>query len=561
MCFRFNKQGNLKEKTEISETGFFIIPIYDKGDYTIKVSAPAGYSFEPEEISINFDGVCSQKTDVNFSFRGFGITGMVNVLKNPSNVGAKGVTIKLFNDKNAVIASTVTDDSGVFTFSPIVPGSYKVQASHPSWSLSKSEFPVTVTTGNTKLPEFSLAVAGFQLEGRFKQPSVKMGFLIYSKSGQQAAYKCNNELPKSGVVKQVLSKNYESDPFCFTYADKNGLFSFEKLPTGQYLVAPYVDKKTVEFNISPSFVEAEIKTDNVQLQESFEITGFSASGKVLLSQNKKTGVADAIIKIDGQVVATTGSDGSYTLKNVKDGSYNLQVSATDLVFKDEIVRISMASPKVTDIFVSGFKVCGKVVSERAFTVAFKKLDTAQTVYADSDPSQGGSFCSFLGNGKYSLEVEIEDSERKNGLQFYPIQQTIEVNSAAVSDVIFSQLRAKVTGSVKCLTDDDNSCREVEVTLSSLDEHGHQTSSLKSKLTNGDYSFEEILPGRYQLSVPNDRLCWESHQHKIIVKSTVENVPKFVQNGYKIGPIISSHDLQVILYFTSASRTCLVKGGT
>ena len=128
--FRFNKQGNLKEKTEISDTGFFILPIYDKGEYTIKVSAPPGLSFQPSEIPFNFDGECTQRTDVNFVFRGFGITGKVNVFNNPSSVGAKGVTIKLFNDKQTVISTTQTDESGTLTFSPIIPGSYVVEASH-----------------------------------------------------------------------------------------------------------------------------------------------------------------------------------------------------------------------------------------------------------------------------------------------------------------------------------------------------------------------------------------------------------------------------------------------
>jgi hypothetical protein len=142
-----------------------------------------------------------------------------------------------------------------------------------------------------------------------------------------------------------------------------------------------------------------------------------------------------------------------------------------------------------------------------------------------------------------LEVLIDESDRKN-VQFYPIQQTIEVNSGSISDIIFSQLRAKVTGDVSCLPDDDGSCQSIEVTLSSIDENGYPTSSLKTKLVGSTYTFDEILPGRYQLSVPSESVCWEKHQQQLIVKSTVENVPKFIQSGYKVGPIIASHDFQV-----------------
>lgn len=542
--FRFNKQGNLKEKTEVSETGFFVLPIYDKGEYTIRVAAPAGYSFEPEDISFNFDGVsdiCSQKKDVNFMFKGFGITGKVNIFNEPL-AGARGVTISLFSDKNQLIAKTTSDEDGVYTFSPIVPGSYRVVASHDSWHFSKSEHSVVVSTGNTKLPDAALMVSGFNLHGRIAQQSIKIGFLIFAAKGQKNLHKCDEKLP-SGNIAQSISNSFDSQPLCYTSAVKNGEFSFRNLASGRYLIVPHVDKNDIEFNISPASIEAEIKRDNHQLGESFEISGFSASGRVLLSQSNKKGIAGASVKLNGKVVATTDASGAYTLKNIKDGSYTIQVAAQDLQFSDHIVKISMTNPIVPEVFVSGFKVCGKVVSEQSFRIAIKKHGSTFFVETESDPKDGGNFCTFLGSGKYTLEVLIDGSEKKN-VQFYPIQQTIEVNAAAISDIIFSQLRAKVAGSVACLPDDDNSCRSIEVTLSAMDENGYQTSSVKGKLANGAYSFEEILPGRYQLSVPSDGLCWEKHQQNIVVKSTMENVPMFVQNGFKIGPIISSHDCKV-----------------
>lgn len=528
------------------------MPIYDKGEYTIKVSAPPGLSFQPSEIPFNFDGECTQRTDVNFVFRGFGITGKVNVFNNPSSVGAKGVTIKLFNDKQSVISTTQTDESGTFTFSPIIPGSYNVEASHATWYFTKTEHSVTVTTGNTKLPDNSLLVSGFNLYGSITQPAINIGLLIYNRKGQNTFHKCSNKLPK-GEIMQTISKDYDSQPLCFTNADNNGDYSFQNLATGRYLIVPYVDKTSTEFNISPSSIEAEIKADNEKLSEAFEINGFTATGRVVLSQQNKKGVSGATIKIDEKVLATTGSDGAFTLKNIKEGLYTIKVTATDLEFNDEKVKISMVNPNIADIYVSGFKVCGKVVSDKSFKIIVKSTAGGSKA-ATSDPSQSGTFCTFLGNGKYSLEVEIEESERRSGFQFYPLQQHIEVNSAAVSDVIFSQLRAKVKGEIQCLPDDDDdSCKNVEVTLSALDESGYQTSKFKTSLINGAYAFDDILPGRYQVSVPSNNLCWQNHQQKLIVKSTVENVPKFIQSGYKIGPIIATHDSQVKLYFASESR--------
>ncbi|CRK90119.1 CLUMA_CG003837, isoform A [Clunio marinus] len=536
----FNKQGNLKEKTEVSESGFFVLPIYDKGEYTIKVSAPAGYSFEPNEISFNFDGVddiCSQNKDVHFNFKGFGITGKVNIFNDPT-YGAEGVTVTLFNEKNEIISKTTTDDSGIYTFSPIVPGTYKVVASHDSWHFSKSEQSVVVSTGNTKLPDDALIVSGFNLIGRVTQPSIKMGFLVYIAKGQKNFGKCNEKLP-SGDLKQEISSEFDSQPICFTSAVNNGEFVFHNLANGRYLIVPHVDKNDIELHLSPSSIKAEIKRDNYETKESFEISGFTASGHVFLSQQERKGIKAASVKLNGKQIATTDAKGFYTLKNIKEGTYTIQVSAEDLQFQDHTVKISMSNPNVPDIHVSGFKVCGKVMSEQSFMVAIRKIGSTFFVRTKSDPKDGGSFCEFLGNGKYSLEVLIDEDDKN--VQFYPIQQTIEVNSATISDIIFSQLRAKVVGAVSCLAVNDFRCNEVEVTLSSLDENGYETSLLKAKSVKGEYTFDEILPGRYQVTVPSDELCWETHQQNIVVKSTLENVPRFKHVGFKIGPIIASHD--------------------
>ena len=42
---------------------------------------PRGWSFEPTEVGLNVDGItddCSQGKDINFTFKGFGITGHVS---------------------------------------------------------------------------------------------------------------------------------------------------------------------------------------------------------------------------------------------------------------------------------------------------------------------------------------------------------------------------------------------------------------------------------------------------------------------------------------------------
>ena len=74
-----SKDGHVKFKTEAAPvSGYYMIPIYDKGEFKLVVEEPNGWSFEPKEVSIDIDGKtdkCSVQEDINFIFKGFSIAG------------------------------------------------------------------------------------------------------------------------------------------------------------------------------------------------------------------------------------------------------------------------------------------------------------------------------------------------------------------------------------------------------------------------------------------------------------------------------------------------------
>lgn len=75
------KDGAVKYTTEASPVnGYYMIPIYNKGEYVLQVNPPPGWSFEPNQVVINVDGQsdpCSKNEDINFFFKGFGLSGKV----------------------------------------------------------------------------------------------------------------------------------------------------------------------------------------------------------------------------------------------------------------------------------------------------------------------------------------------------------------------------------------------------------------------------------------------------------------------------------------------------
>lgn len=114
------------------------MPIYDKGEYSLKLEPPIGWSFEPTEVAVNIGNsktdLCSSGKDINFIFKGFGITGkVITAAASKTAVGPKGVSVSLYDQNNKTrLGSTVTSEIGAFSFTPVQPGKYVLVCSHPT---------------------------------------------------------------------------------------------------------------------------------------------------------------------------------------------------------------------------------------------------------------------------------------------------------------------------------------------------------------------------------------------------------------------------------------------
>ena len=66
----YTPHGSIKYQTDCApHTGYYLIPLYDKGDYVLKPDPPKGWGFEPESVTLKVDGQtdpCSQGQDINF---------------------------------------------------------------------------------------------------------------------------------------------------------------------------------------------------------------------------------------------------------------------------------------------------------------------------------------------------------------------------------------------------------------------------------------------------------------------------------------------------------------
>ncbi|KAK9299267.1 hypothetical protein QLX08_007630 [Tetragonisca angustula] len=550
----YTKAGSLKDSTECApNNGYYFLPLYDKGEYVLKVDPPRGWSFEPTEILLFVDGTvdaCSQGKDINFTFKGFGITGKVTSLGLDS--GPKGVTVSLYKEGNeqVPVGTTVTTEGGIFYFTPIQPGQYVLVASHPTWMLKTDTVKVTVQEGNTELPDGSLVIYGYDVSGRVTSEEEAVSGVTFVLFGNGVARNC---------ATTPISKDLESKkPLCHVVSDKSGKFVFPSLSPGEYKLVPYYAGAQTKFDVQPPELSFKVNHSSIVLRQGFKVTGFTVNGIVRVA-NDGDPLPGAKVLLSQKQVAITDEHGKYVLDNMKAGQYTLKAESENLMFDDKLVKISPSSPELPVLIPAAYKVCGKVILSIKGGLDYRKVsiqNTAATFSKEIETdAKTGEFCIYLTPDTYQLSVIVSAEERAKGLQFFPLQQTIYVSSQPIRNINFLQLKATLTGTVICLPETD--CSQASVTLKMLDDVIIKTIQAKG----GQYQFTDVLPGHYEVLIDNDVFCWVNPSYRISVTSERSELPPFKQSGFSV-TFISSHDTTVeYLKANELNKLTLNKGST
>lgn len=531
------KQGILKDITTCApNNGYYFLPIYDKGEYTIQLNPPPGWSFNPNSVELLIDGandLCSKGVDINFSFKGFGITGRVENFGDVSN-GPEGVTVEL--ESETEVRKTETSVGGIFFFTPVYPGYYKIKVDHPRWKFLKGNLQVRVTEGNTELPAGSLIVHGYGISGFAKSEGeavTNTTILLFSEKEpveNNAVFECDKNLISS---KWGLPKK----PICAVKTNSLGCFTFTSVVVGKYYVETFYENKNID--VEPSKIEFVISNGDVHLEKSFEVIGFSVSGRVLrsLDISKPEGLSNVEIYVNDKLSTKTDSNGFYRLEKLKTGVLKIKAKAENVLFEEVTVKVSPNVQNLQNIAPSAFRVCGKVESTQSHIVTIVKKGSTFLKNVQSDP-QTGKFCEYLPKGTYEVQVQVKEIDKKKGLQFYPISQNIEVFKE--NDILhFSQLRATISGKIQLHHAKDN--ENFKVFLSPLQSSNQKTLSVQLKGQN--YQFVDVYPGTYKLSLSSNSFCWVKDSHDIVVNSISVNAPTFIQSGYSV-KFISSHNTKM-----------------
>ncbi|CAI5792165.1 nodal modulator 1-like [Podarcis lilfordi] len=535
----YTKHGTLKYQTDCApNNGYFMIPLYDKGDFVLKIEPPLGWSFEPTSVDIHVDGIndiCTKGGDINFVFTGFSVNG--KVLSKGQTLGPAGVLVALRNPgSEASIQATTTQPGGKYAFFKVLPGEYEIFASHPTWMLKEASTTVRVTNSNA-YASGPLVVAGYNVSGSVRsdgEPMKGVMFLLFSSSVTKEDIMGCSTSPVDGFPARDDSLAY----LCNVISKEDGSFTFLSLPSGKYTVVPFYRGERIMFDVAPSRLDFTVEHDSLKIEPIFHVMGFSVTGRVLNSPEGE-GVSDATVTLNNQIKVTTKSDGSFRLENITTGTYTIQAQKEHLFFDTITVKIAPNTPQLADIITTEFSVCGQISVTRfpdsikqinKYKVTMLPQDKDKTLMVTTETDTRGAFCFKAKSGAYVIQVIVPEAEARAGLALKPKIFPVTVASKPVLDVTFSQFLASISGKVTCL----DACGELTVTLQSVNRQGEKRSlQLAAKSNSVTFLFENVLPGKYKMSIIREDWCWKNKSLELEVLEEDASGIEFRQTGYML----------------------------
>ncbi|XP_054992376.1 BOS complex subunit NOMO1 [Sorex araneus] len=534
----YTKHGTLKYQTDCApNNGYFMIPLYDKGDFILKIEPPLGWSFEPTSVELYVDGVsdiCTKGGDINFVFTGFSVNG--KVLSRGQPLGPAGVQVSLRNTgTEAKIQSTVTQPGGKFAFFKVLPGDYEILATHPTWPLKEASTTVRVTNSNANAAS-PLVVAGYNVSGSVRsdgEPMKGVKFLLFSSLVAQEDVQGCTTAPVPGFQPHDASLVF----LCYAVSREDGSFSFHSLPSGRYTVVPFYRGERITFDVAPARLDFTVEHDSLRIEPVFHVMGFSVTGRVLNGPAGE-GVPEAEVTLNDQIRVRTKADGSFRLENITTGTYTIRAQKEHLFFDTVTIKIAPNTPQLADIIATGFSVCGRIVITRfpdagaqmgRYKVALLSQDKDKPL-ATVDTDAQGAFCFRAKPGAYRVQVVVPEAESRAGLTLKPQTVPLTVTDRPVMDVAFVQFLASISGKVSCL----DSCGDLLVTLQALGRQGEKRSlRLSGKANALTFAFDRVLPGKYKVGITHEDWCWRNKSLEVEVLEDDVSAVEFRQTGYML----------------------------
>ncbi|TKR78261.1 hypothetical protein L596_019098 [Steinernema carpocapsae] len=502
-------EGNLKTDVDVTpNNGYYMIPVYSKAQYEIRVSAPEGWIFEPAAISVKIDGetdMCSQGKDMNFVLSGFAIQGHV---KSGESGGPEGIPLTLSTEGGQVVAETETRVGGSYSFNA-KPGRYLVATSdHSSQCIERGQTVVEVKD-KPVVAKPDLKISGHRLSFLVSNKGIPVGgvsVVATSDSGFGSQAKCLAQ-PKEVVV--------GGKSVCTLVTGSNGIATLPCSPPGKYSAQAFYKSskdESVRFEFKPNTLDFEMLSEAKLVP--FEVTGFATRGRIVAGGKS---VQNARVKVNGELTeAVTDETGAFELR-LAEGTHTFEIEKEDMEFPSVSKELSMSKALIGDIVASKINVCGSVqlddddgteVKVHFIDKSGKRITTKTT----------GKFCMKLAPGTYIITAEVA-----SGVVVTPKSHEVSLTSEPLKGITFTQFTASATVALKCIGD----CSDVSVELTG------STGLSKREKGKASITFTGLSPDSYKLRViDNDQFCWEKSELNFAIERSDVKDLVFVQSGFR-----------------------------
>lgn len=191
------------------------------------------------------------------------------VVSHGRDMGAAGITLKLIGDKSETSQSVVSEKQGEFSFKKVVPGMYRIIASHPELKFKSNEARINVQSDSVTVSE-GLVVLGYPVQGRVVsegEPIQNVIFSLYS-SNEDATSHCGLSAPSAP---SPIPEDSDLKLVCQTSSDLKGEFRFPVVQPGHYKLVPLYQGENIRFDIKPSVTDFDVEDGAVVMSQTFEV--------------------------------------------------------------------------------------------------------------------------------------------------------------------------------------------------------------------------------------------------------------------------------------------------
>lgn len=491
--------------TSTTGGGSFAFTGLEPGDYKLEIVAPVGYAFSPADegsddtVDSDADGETGRTDTITLSAEEVHTTsaaGLIDARTDISGIvwadvdndgiqdeteeGVEGVMLTLFDEEGEELAIEVTGEDGAYSFSGVIPGSYRIGVLKPTDTALTGQDAGSDDTIDSDFDPVTSLTTLFMVEAQTPVEYVSAGLREATAAVSGRAWLDTNgdgiqdwhEMRLGGVVVQLIDSVSEL-AIAETTTAEDGSFSFDDVPAGSYyleIVAPTGFEFTTQNAGSDDDLDSDVNVTTHQ------------TGTFELDEE------ETIDNIDAGLIIESSSDGAIVGRAWVDDDEDGIQDSSESPFDGVLVRLLDESEEVVAETVTsgggGYYFIGltpddyhlEFVAPPGFAFTLADEGSNDAVDSDADESTGQTGTIAVGSG----QVHVTSAA---GLIDNRTEVSGRVWDDADSDGIEDTGEEGVEGVTVVLFDETGEVVAIEVT----DE-------------DGDYSFSGVVPASYRIGI-------------------------------------------------------------